>query len=350
MATEPVRLASVGLGRWAKTLADSVKNSARLKIVSCFSRSEKSRAEFAQKYNCRAAASYAELLKDPEVEGVIVTTPNDAHAAPILEAAAAGKNVYVDKPIAHALSDAVKIERGCREAGVILSVGHSARRLQGNRKIKEILDRNGLGKLVMAECNFSNDRSLELTPDKWRWYKDKSPGGPLIQLAVHHVDTLHYLFGPVKAVTSIVKRLYTPAEIEDVTMTLLEMESGQLCYIGSNWASQGTFYTYVYGMDANLYFTVDFNFWSRSDVLDDHSRLEIQHRGSSEHKPIALGRGDMFREELEEFAGCIREKKPPEIGGKEGVAALSVIEAALRSARQRRTVAIGEVLEDAVGR
>lgn len=347
---DPARVAAVGLGRWAGTLADSIVKSDRIKIVSCFSRSEKSRAAFSEKYRCRAAATYAELLKDPEIEGVVVTTPNDAHAGPIIEAAAAGKHVYVDKPIAHVLSDAVKIERACAEAGVILSVGHSARRLQGNRKIKEILLQGGLGKLVMAECNFSNDRSLELTPDKWRWYRDKSPGGPLIQLAVHHVDTLHYFFGPVKAATAIVKRLYTPAEIEDATMTLLEMESGQLCYIGSNWASQGTFYTYVYGMDANLYFTVDFNFWQKSDVVDGHSRLEIQHRGSSGRKPIALGSGDMFREELEEFAGCIREKKPPEIGGREGVAALAVIEAALRSARERRTVTIQEVLEAGGGR
>ncbi|MBI2997550.1 MAG: Gfo/Idh/MocA family oxidoreductase [Deltaproteobacteria bacterium] len=197
----------------------------------------------------------------------------------------------------------------------------------------------------MAECNFSNDRSLELTPDKWRWYKDKSPGGPLIQLAVHHADTLHYLFGPVRNVSAMAKRLYTPAEIEDVTMTILEMASGQLCYIGSNWASQGTFYTYVYGMDANLYFTVDFNFWHRSAVVDQHSRLEIQHRGSSEHEPIALSQGDMFREELEEFAECIREKKRPEVGGPEAIAALAVIHAAIRSAATGRTVAVEEVME-----
>lgn len=345
MAEGAVRVAVVGLGRWAKTLADAIKRSDRLRIVSCFSRSEKSRETFSQQYGCRAAASYADLLKDHEVEGVMITTPNDAHAGPILEAAEKGKHVYVDKPIAHTMADAIAIDRGCRDAGVILAVGHSARRLQGNRKIKEILDQGGLGKLVMAECNFSNDRSLELTPDKWRWYKEKSPGGPLIQLAVHHADTLHYLFGPVKSVTAIAKRLYTPAEIEDVTMTLLEMESGQLCYIGSNWASQGTFYTHVYGMDANLYFTVDFNFWSRSDVVDEHSHLEIQHRGSSEHKPIPLGKGDMFREELEEFAKCIREKKRPEVGGSEGIAALAVVHAAIRSAETGRTVAFKEVLE-----
>ena len=344
MANEPVRVAAVGLGRWAKVLADAMRTSDRLRLVSCFSRSEKSREAFAQQYGCRSAKSYEELLDDPEVEGLIITTPNDVHREPIVKAAEKRKDVYVDKPLAHRLADAVAIERACREAGVILSVGHSARRLQGSRKIKELIDQGGIGKLVMAECNFSNDRSLELTPEKWRWYRDKNPGGPLIQLAVHHTDTLNYLFGPAKNVTCMAKKLYSPAETEDVTMTVIEMESGQLCYIGSNWASQGTYFTYVYGMDANLYFTVDFNFWSRSDVVDQHSQLEIQHRGSSEHKPIRLGRGDMFREQLEEFGECIRSRKNPEVGGKEGIAALAVIDAALRSAESGRTVAIKEVM------
>lgn len=346
MVDEPVRVASVGLGRWARTLADAIQRSDRLRIVSCFSRSEKSRELFSTQVGCRIADSYAELLKDPEVEGVLITTPNDAHADPILHAAASGKHVYVEKPIAHAMADAWAIDRACRDAGVTLAVGHSARRLQGNRKIKEILNRGGLGKLVMAECNFSNDRGLELTPDQWRWHKSKSPGGPLIQLAVHHADTLHYLLGPVKAVTAMAKRLYTPAEIEDVTVTLLEMESGQLCYMGSNWASQGSFYTCVYGMDANLYFTADFNFWSRSHLIDRHSRLEIQHRGVPERKPVALGQGDMFREELEEFADCIRGSRKPEVGGPESIAALAVVHAALRSAETGRTVALKEILTD----
>jgi predicted dehydrogenase len=346
MADTAARVAAVGLGRWAKTLAEAIKKSDKIKIVNCFSRSEQSRAAFAQQYQCRAAKTYGELLSDPEIEGVIITTPNDAHGEPVVEAAAKGKAVYVDKPIAHTMAEAIRIDRACREAGVILSVGHSARRLKGNRKIKEIIDSGAIGKLVMAECNFSNDRSLELTPDKWRWYKDKSPGGPLVQLAVHHADTLNYLFGPAKTVTCMAKRLYTPAEIEDVTMTVLEMESGQLCYIGSNWASQGTFFTNVYGMEANLYFTLDFNFWQRSDIVDQHSQLEIQHRGSSEHKQVPLERGDMFREQLEEFADCIRGKRRPEVGGQDGIAALAIVYAALRSAESGRVVALKEVMEN----
>jgi predicted dehydrogenase len=98
-------------------------------------------------------------------------------------------------------------------------------------------------------------------------------------------------------------------------------------------------------MDANLYFTVDFNFWSSSDVVDRHRQLEIQHRGSSEHKPIVLDSGDMFREQLEEFGDCIRARKQPEVGGPEAIAALAVIDAALRSAERGRTVALKEVME-----
>src|SRR5947208_15494630 len=104
MAEGPARVAAVGLGRWAKTLADAMQNSAKIKIVNCFRRSEKSRQDFAQEYKCRRAKSYADLLSDPEVEAVIVTTPNDAHGAPTFEAAATGKAIYVGRPNADSMA------------------------------------------------------------------------------------------------------------------------------------------------------------------------------------------------------------------------------------------------------
>src|SRR2546428_11160737 len=134
MADGPARVAAVGLGRWAKTLAGAIQKSAKIKIVNCFSRSEKSRQDFAQQYKCRSAKSYADLLSDPEVEGVIVTTPNDAHGEPIFEAAARGNATYVDKPIAHTRAEAIKTDHRCPHAGGNLSVGHSARRLAGHRQ------------------------------------------------------------------------------------------------------------------------------------------------------------------------------------------------------------------------
>ncbi|MGH8913087.1 MAG: Gfo/Idh/MocA family protein, partial [Acidimicrobiia bacterium] len=100
--TERVRLASIGLGRWARVLARGAQRGTVIELASCFSRSPESRAKFQEEYAVpRSAASLDELLSDPEIEGVLVTTPNDTHKTVILEALDAGKAVYTDKPIAH---------------------------------------------------------------------------------------------------------------------------------------------------------------------------------------------------------------------------------------------------------
>lgn len=346
MAGDPVRLGVVGLGRWAAVLAKAAARSERVKVVAGYSRSAEKREAFARAFGGRAVASYAALLRDPEVEAVVVTTPNHEHATPICEAAAAGKPVFVDKPIAHTLADALKIRAAVAAAGIVFTVGHSARRLEGVRAIRRAMGDSTLGQPVMGEANFSNERGLQLLPDKWRYYRDKSPGGPLIQLGVHHADTLLYLFGPLQAVTAMKRRLYTPAEVDDVTMTILEFQSGCLCYIGSAWACPGVFYLNVYGTRANLFYDVDFTYWQESHRVDEHSSLRLQKLGEAGRAPVALGRGDMLREELEEFAACVRTGARPEVGADEAIRALAVVEAAIRAADSGQTVPFKAVLPE----
>ena len=69
--------------------------------------------------------------------------------------------------------------------------------MAGIRIIKEAIDAGELGRVAFIEANFSNERALELTPQTWRWYKDRAPGGPLSQLAIHQFDVLHYLGGEI---------------------------------------------------------------------------------------------------------------------------------------------------------
>ena len=70
------------------------------------------------------------------------------------------------------------------------------------------------------EANFSNERALELTPKAWRWYKDRAPGGPLSQLAIHQFDVLHYLGGEIVEASSIASKLSpVGAEVDDQSMT-----------------------------------------------------------------------------------------------------------------------------------
>ena len=80
--------------------------------------------------------------------------------------------------------------------------------MAGLREIRKRIDAGELGRVAFIEANFSNERALELTPSTWRWYRDKAPGGPLSQLAIHQFDTLHYLGGEIAEVSSTASKLW----------------------------------------------------------------------------------------------------------------------------------------------
>ena len=123
MSTSALRVACIGMGWWSDVLADAIQRSGKLQILSCYTRSEEKRQNFAAKYRCRPAASYEAMLADPEIEAVINTTPNDVHLATARAAAAAGKHVFLDKPIANTVADGRAITEVCRKAGVLLALG-----------------------------------------------------------------------------------------------------------------------------------------------------------------------------------------------------------------------------------
>jgi predicted dehydrogenase len=343
---EKVRLAPVGLGRWAKVLARGAQRGDVVELYSCFSRDEAKRAAFCQEFGVpNAASSYEELLADPAVEGVVITTPNDTHKDVIIQALEAGKAVYTDKPIAHTLEDANRIAAAVADTGQVFAVGHSSRRLSGHREMKRWLDDGRIGQISLAEANFSNERGLELTPQTWRYYADKSPGGAFIQLGVHHADTLQFLLGPVKSVTAHARKLYTKSEVPDAVMAILEFESGPLGYIGTGWASPGVYSMNLLGTKANLMYDLDFTHWDESHQADDWSTLRSQFYGESVRQPVELPRTDMFREQLEEFALAIRGQARVEVGAAEAVRALAVVNAALVSnERGGAAVEVDEVI------
>jgi predicted dehydrogenase len=347
--TDKVRLASVGLGRWARVLARGAQRGDVVELYSCFSRDADKRAKFQQEFGIeRCASSYEELLADPMVEGVIITTPNDTHRDVIVQALEAGKAVYTDKPIAHTLEDASRIAAAVKDTGSVFAVGHSSRRLSGHREMKRWIDDGRLGDVSLAEANFSNERGLELTPQTWRFFADKSPGGAFIQLGVHHADTLQFLLGPVRTVTAQARKLYTKAEVPDAVMAILEFESGALGYIGTGWASPGVYTMNLLGTKANLMYDLDFTHWDESHLADDWSSLKSQAYGESVRQTVELPRTDMFREQLEEFGKAARGEATVEVGATEAVRALAVVHAVLAStARNGEAVLLQEVIENA---
>ena len=113
--SERLAVGCVGIGWWSDVLADAMQRSGKFTIAACFSRSQDKRTKFAAKYGCRAVPAYEAMLEDGTIKAIVNTTPNGAHLETTRVAAAAGKHVFLDKPIANTIADARAIAT-CRAA------------------------------------------------------------------------------------------------------------------------------------------------------------------------------------------------------------------------------------------
>ena len=351
MANEPVEIGIVGLGRWAKVLSRAAAHSSRFKIISGYSRSTEKREAFAQEFGVGCVEDFQDMLSDPQVKGVILTVPNEQHLPVAEQVAAAGKQVYTEKPIANSLVNGLKMQALQEKYGVKVMVGHSARLLKGTRLMRDAMDSGELGTVGFMEANFSNERALELTPDTWRWYRDKAPGGPLSQLATHQFDSLHYLGGEITHVSSIASKLSpVGAEVDDQSMTLLKFADGKIAYVGSCWTSPGIYAIRVFGSAGLMHYELDFGTWDKPENLHLTSKLYIQ-RGKDcygKREEITLPEGNMFVDELEIFADLCVTGELPELTAQDGVVALGVVNAALRSIEQNgQLVPMDDILNEA---
>ena len=330
--TEPVRVACIGMGWWSDVLADAVTRSSKLKIVACFTRSEDKRQAFAKKYGCQAVPSYEAILEgsgrrgDHQHDAERRASGNDAQAA------AAGKHVFLDKPIANSVSDGRKITEACRQAGVVLGLGYQRRRESHFRWIKRQIEAGVFGKMVNAEANISRDRLGQFDLTSWRYTAAGMPGGVMLQIGVHYADVLDYLIGPIKAVSGQFAQLVLPGDNPDVASLVFEHESGALSTLNASYASASEYYLMnIYGKTATAYY-------------DLHHGLSWLKQG--EKKPVAVPceKNDTFVEELEEFAAAVRGGPPPEVGGDYATKSLAVIRAGITSAREGRRVEVAEIL------
>lgn len=346
-----VRLGIVGIGSWSRVIADAVARSKKAKLVTCYSRTPEKRAGYSKKYGCDQEKSYEDVLKRKDVDGVLLITPNAVHAELAVLAAQYGKHVFVDKPVANTMADGRRMVGACEKTGVVLIVGQDMRRLSGFRKMKDLIEKGIIGKPVMVESNFSARLGFELTPDKWRWYGDDSgcPAGALMTMGVHHADTLQYFLGPIKSAFSYFNKLYIPADVEDVTMTIFKFESGVLGYLGSSYATPRTNWINVYGTEATLLCSVSLpnvpfdeylKIWT---VVDRYTTLQMFEKSKDKAENVPLPVGDPILEEIDEFADCIRTGAKPETDGKGALAALALIRAAIESAKTGKQVNLADL-------
>jgi predicted dehydrogenase len=268
-------------------------------------------------------------LADEQIQGVILVVPNPLHRELVEKAAHAGKHVYVEKPIANTVREGLAMEACAARTGRILMVGHNTRRALSFRRVKAMIECGELGRVMAMEANFSHSGGLAVPPEAWRYRRETCPAVPLMQLGVHCVDTMNYLCGKPHRVSSFMASRIMEHN-DDVTVTLIEYESGVLATLHSHYIVPGVNFVAVYGTEGNVHAE-----WDRLDKT-------IRTPYGTTSTPIE--KNDTQQAEIAEFAHCIETGEIPETDAAAGIDALAVVEAAILSHHTKRQVTIDEVM------
>jgi len=222
---------------------------------------------------------------------------------------------------------------------VILAVGHQTRREPALRKLKQILDSGELGDVRLVEANYSTPNGFKARDGNWRWAEEECPGGVLILIGIHTIDTLHYLLGPISRVFSWHDNGGIAEAGSWVTATLLEFDSGLRGYLGSSYVSGFSHWIKVYGTRKNAFFSE-----LGGLVLTEDSWEAGQVRQTLAPPANVTAPMPAVVEEIEEFARCIRTGQAPEIGGEMALQNLAVVLAALESDKSGKPMEVASLL------
>jgi predicted dehydrogenase len=325
-----VGLALVGLGWWGGVLAEAVGSADEAELVACYARTESTRDRFAADHQTKAATSWDELLADPQVDGLLLATPHSTHADQIVDAASAGKHVFVEKPLTLTVAESRRAVDAADAAGIVLQVGHNRRRQPATRRLKELVDGGVLGTIHHVEANLSNPK--ELTPRTgWRGDPAESPGGGMTGLGVHMVDNLIYLVGRPARVAAFSKQILGRSKLDDATTIILEFESGPLGYVATSMVVPDISTVGAIGHDAAA--------WN----VGDGAHFYVQKAGEPERTEMPVGNLDTVQDQIEEFIRCVAGNGRPETGGREALEVVAVLEATMDSARSGKVVDLAEV-------
>jgi predicted dehydrogenase len=326
---DPLRVGSIGLGWWGGNLAEKAEV-AGMKLVSCYSPSEGTRREFAERHSCRPAGSLGDLLTDPEVEAVLISTPHSTHPDQVVEATGAGKHVILDKPFTHTDADTKRALAAAASANVILQVGHNRRRQPANRRLRTMVENGELGVIHYAEANLSYPKGL--TPRTgWRGEPSESPAGGMTGLGVHMADNLNYLLGTAARVAAFSRRIIGVSKLDDATTATIEYHDGPLAFLGTSMVIPDIARTAVWGTEGA----------ACNDK--DGERFLTQEVGSKDWVEHDIDTLDTVRDELEEFAANISNGETPETSGAEGLEATVILEGIVESATRGAVVDLDEI-------
>ena len=323
-----MRVALVGLGMVSKTFADAIRNSDKVDLGPVFARSRESRAAFLAAHpdlNAVEATSLDAIATDPSVDFVIVTTPPDARAEIVETFAKAGKPILMEKPIERNLAAAEAIVETCESHGVPLGITlqHRAR-----PQTADLIARQGaLGPLIAVENNVPWWRPQSYYDESGRGTYARDGGGVLITQAIHPIDLMLSLTGPVSEVTAMCATSgFHDMEGEDFVVAGLRFENGAVGQLFASTASfpgQGeTMTLHCQNGSARLDRGMLILNWQDGRV-EELGQMAASGAGAD---PMAFT-SDWHRFVIEDFAEALAENRPPLVTGRSALGVHRLIEA-----------------------
>ena len=340
----------VGCGMIANFHAKAIGDAQGAHLVGCTARRNDASQEFAKTYGCQAFESLEQMLQSDEVHAVSICTPSGAHLDPAVAAAKAGKHVVVEKPLEITTERCDQIIQACDDAGVRLAVTFQSRFHESSKLMKQAVDAGRFGKVTMGDAYVKWFRSQEYYDSgAWRGTWALDGGGALMNQAIHSVDLLLWLMGPVKEISAMTATMtHERIEVEDVAVANLKFENGALGVIeATTTAFPGSLKRIeISGSNGTAILEEeDIKMWEFADATDEDERIKKEMAGRTETgggaaDPSAIGHHG-HTQLFEEFVAAVNENRPSSLDGHEGRRSVEVIQAIYESAKTGQIVKLG---------
>ena len=274
----------------------------------------------------RVTTSYRELLDDPSIDAICVVTPVRTHRAIAEEAFAAGKHVFVEKPLAQSVSDAEAIVRARDRAGKTLMVGHTFVYNPAVEVVKGILDSDGIGSVQYLDSQRVN-LGLHQFDTNVLW-----------DLGPHDVSIALYWLDEEPEWVQCSGACFVQSNIEDVVFLMIGFPSGAIAHAHLSWLAPSKLRTTIVIGSKKMVVYDDNQAVEKVKVYDqgveklEGDELRRSYRAGDIHSP-RIPMTEALQVEMRHFVECIRDGKKPRSDGEAGLMVVKVLELAMRSLR-----------------
>jgi 1,5-anhydro-D-fructose reductase (1,5-anhydro-D-mannitol-forming) len=332
-ASPPVSWGFIGASTWAsRYLIPAVAALPDAKGVGVYSSSRERGRAYAEANGLeKAYASLDELLADPEIDAVYISTTNELHAEQTIAAAAAGKHVLCEKPLAVTLPDALRMQQACDAAGVVFATNHHFRAASTIAAMRSLIADGAIGDVVAARVFHALLLPEEL--QTWRLARPDAGAGVVLDITVHDTDTIRFLLeDEVAQVTALTaSQGLAKGAIEDSVMGVLRMCRGQLVSFHDAFTvPHATPDLEVHGTTGSLY--------GHNVLRPDPVGEVLLRRGMHVEEVVIAERTPLYVKAARRFNLAVRGEGEPLATGRDGIASLEVALAALESANTGRAV------------